>query len=152
MKQSPEKQLALAIQITADAFQNDFDKGGQPYILHCLHVMNVVGKKTEGDHEAMAIAVMHDLIEDKPHWTLKGLINLGFSNRVVDGVEAMTHPKDEPYMDYIKRVAKNDDTRIVKMADLKHNSDPHRLKEVSDKAFARIEKYHRAYAYLKAYK
>jgi len=149
---SPERQLAKAIQIVAEEFQNDFDKGGQPYVLHCLHVMNVVGKKTEGDHEAMAIAVMHDLLEDKPSYTVTTLQVLGFSDRVIRGVEMMTHPDDEPYMDYVKRVAISDDARTVKMADLKHNSDPNRLKEVSEKAFARIVKYHKAYAYLKAYK
>ena len=44
------QQLAKAIAITSDAFKGDLDKGGVPYIMHCLHVMNIVGKKT--DHVA----------------------------------------------------------------------------------------------------
>ncbi len=150
MSLTPREQLAYAIKITSEAFANDFDKGGQPYILHCIHVMSIVGKKTDNDHEAMAIAVMHDLKEDHPDiWERE---KHHFSVRVVTGVSMMTHGKDESYMEYVERVATNDDTRLIKMVDLKHNSDPHRLKEVSEKAFARIVKYHKAYAYLKAYK
>ena len=100
----------------------------------------------------MTIAVMHELIEDQPSWDTGRLKAAGFSDRVIKGVDLMSHPKDEPYMDYVERLAVNEDTRIVKMADLKHNSDPNRLKEVSEKAFARIVKYHKAYAYLKAFK
>ena len=35
--------LDRAIKIAAEAFEGCFDKGGKPYILHCLHVMNEVG-------------------------------------------------------------------------------------------------------------
>ena len=31
--------LGLAIAIAAEAFKDKVDKGGQPYILHCLRVM-----------------------------------------------------------------------------------------------------------------
>lgn len=31
--------LDKAIRIAAQAFEGKFDKGGQPYILHCLQVM-----------------------------------------------------------------------------------------------------------------
>lgn len=32
--------LGRAISIAAQGFQNITDKGGQPYILHCIRVMN----------------------------------------------------------------------------------------------------------------
>ena len=140
--------LDKAIALTAEKFEGKFDKGGQPYILHCLHVMNAVCPNQD-DHELMCIAVMHDLVEDTDV-TLGDLYALGFSQRVVSGVDCMTHRGGEDYMDvYIRRIALNPDTRLVKRDDLDHNSQMMRMKGLREKDFRRIEKYHRAYAYLK---
>ena len=140
--------LDKAIALTAEKFEGKFDKGGQPYILHCLHVMNAVCPNQD-DHELMCIAVMHDLVEDTDV-TLGDLYALGFSQRVVSGVDCMTHRGGEDYMDvYIRRIALNPDTRLVKRYDLDHNSQMMRMKGLREKDFRRIEKYHRAYAYLK---
>ena len=49
--------LDKAIAIAAKEFEGKHDKGGNPYILHCLHVMHKVGPD---DHELMIIAVHHD--------------------------------------------------------------------------------------------
>ena len=38
------------------------------------------------------------------------------------------------------------------MADLRHNSDIHRMKGLRDKDFDRLKKYHHAYSYLRDYK
>lgn len=139
--------LGKSISITALAFEAVQDKGGKPYILHCLHVMQ---KVRHLGTEVMQIAIMHDLVEDT-FWTLDKLIEQGFSDRVVNGVATMTHPKGEDYMLYIKRVAANPDTRAVKMADLKHNSDLTRLKGQTQKDFDRLAKYAKAFNYLKEY-
>lgn len=141
------KQLAKAISITSAAFENELDKGGVPYIMHCLHVMNIVGKKTEKDAEMMCIAVMHDLVEDTD-WTIADLRSTGFSDRVCQGVSDMTHDPHETYDEYLETIAGNPDTVIVKLADLKHNSDPMRMKGLRTKDLDRIVKYHKAHAYL----
>lgn len=152
MNSIPARQLSYMIEFVARAFVEDDDKGGTPYILHCLHVMNITGKKTDNDFEAMAIACGHDLKEDHPiEWEI--LLRSGIlSDRVIEGVETMTHDENESYMEYIERCSKNPDTLLIKMIDIKHNSDPHRLKELSEKGLARIEKYHRAYQFLKGVK
>ena len=137
--------LDRAISITAQAFEGKFDKGGQPYILHCLHVMN---QMDENDHELRMIAVMHDLIEDCGY-TEDDLLHMGFSMRVCRGVSLLTHLDKEPYMDYIRLLSMNKDTTLVKLADLRHNSDITRMKGLRKKDFDRLEKYHRAYIYLK---
>lgn len=142
--------LGLAIAITAEAFKDKTDKGGSPYMLHCLHVMTAVGKKTDGDEEAMSIAVMHDLVEDTDY-TIPDLMKLGFSGRVTVGVANLTHTSTDSYYDYIKWVAPLVTERLIKMADLKHNSDIHRMKGLRDKDLKRLEKYHWAYAYLRDY-
>lgn len=136
--------LDKAISITAKAFEGKFDKGGTPYILHCLHVMRGVARLGE---EVMCIAVMHDLVEDTD-WTLDKLLDLGFSLRIIDGISAMTHEKSESYDMYIRRIALNKDAREVKKEDLKHNSDITRIKGLREKDFKRLEKYQRAYVYL----
>ena len=139
--------LGKAIKITAIDFGDVKDKGGKPYILHCIHVMN---KVRHLGSEVMQIGVMHDLVEDTD-WTLEGLKDVGFSDRVVNGVAFMTHIKGVPYMDYIKIIASNPDARAVKMADLKHNSDLTRLKGHTQKDLDRLAKYAIAFQYLKEY-
>jgi len=78
------------------------------------------------------------------------LYALGFSQRVVTGVDCMTHRAGEDYMDvYIQRIALNPDARRIKIQDLDHNSQMMRMKGIRQKDFRRIEKYQRAYQYLK---
>jgi len=136
--------LDKAISITAQAFEGKLDKGGTPYILHCLHVMH---KVRHLGSDAMQAAVMHDLIEDTD-WTLVDLHELGFNERVVTLVERMTHQEGESYDDYLDRIAVGQFSRAIKMADLKHNSDITRMKGLRAKDFERLEKYHRAYDFL----
>lgn len=137
--------LAKAIAIASEAFVDKVDKGGKPYILHCLRVMYGVEHLGE---EAMIVAALHDLLEDTD-WTADGLVEQGFKRPTVEMIKMMTHPHEEPYEDYIARVALNKITRCVKMADLQDNSNIHRMKGLREKDFARLEKYFKAYAYLK---
>jgi len=136
--------LDKAIRIAAVAFEGKYDKGGHPYILHLLNVMGQVDQNYE---ELMIVAVLHDLIEDTD-WTLKMLRDEGFSKQVVDNISVLTHKRGEPYVDYIKRIDCHYLSRAVKIADLRHNSDIHRMKGLRDKDFIRLVKYHKAYNYL----
>lgn len=136
--------LSKAIRIASVAFEGKDDKGGQPYILHCLHVMN----KVAPDHDLMIIAVLHDLVEDT-EWKFEDLIDQGFSHRVITALDCLTHRDKEEYDDYIRRIATNADARRVKLEDLKHNSDITRMKGLREKDFKRLEKYHRAYEFLR---
>lgn len=135
--------LALAIAITAEAFKDKLDKGGQPYILHCLRVMNA----TQGDECVKCASVMHDLIEDADY-TSEDLRDLGFSEKTIRIVNALTHEKDEEYDNYIKHVTLDKDATQIKLRDLEDNSNITRLKGLRKKDFDRLEKYHRAYTYL----
>lgn len=138
--------LSQAISLASAKFENFYDKNGQPYILHCIEVMHDVGPH---DHELMSIAVLHDILEDTDI-TCKDLYDLGFSERIVNGIRALTHDKErETYDQYIKKVSTNDDAIKVKLADLKHNSDITRMKGLTMKDFNNLEKYHKAYEYLR---
>ena len=140
--------LGKAISIVSQAFENKTDKGGVPYIMHCLYVMYRIRDKFESDIEIQSIAVLHDLVEDTD-WTLGDLHREGFSDRVVAGVEHLTHDSKIPYKDYIRTLAQYKDARHVKMADLRHNSKITRIKGLTDRDLKRIEKYHWSYMYLK---
>lgn len=138
------KQLSIAIALAAKEFENKLDKGGKPYILHCLRVMNAVD---QSDSELMQIAVLHDVVEDTDI-SLYNLSEMGFSYRVVNALDALTHCKEVAYDIYIKRISMNPDAVKVKLADIKDNSDVTRLKGLRKVDFDRIEKYHKAYVYL----
>jgi len=136
--------LAKAISIAAQGFENKTDKGGEPYILHCLRVMNDLHTR---DEELQCIAVLHDCVEDKVCGFLD-LYNYKFSERVINAISKLTHIKTDSYDDYIKNIANNKDARLVKLADLRDNSKITRLKGLTKKDFDRMEKYHKAYIYL----
>lgn len=138
--------LARAIQMTSHAFVDKKDKGGNPYILHCLRVMN--GVEHLGD-EAMQAAVMHDLVEDIPEYTFDRLKTFGFSDEVILILQLLTHRKETDYMQYIKALSVHPIAKAIKMSDIRDNSNITRLKGLRAKDFDRLQKYAIAYEYLK---
>lgn len=136
--------LGIAIALASEGFKYKTDKAGEPYILHCLRVMNNLHTQ---DKEIQIMAILHDCVEDGV-CTYTNLSDLGFSQRVIEGVRLLTHNKSTPYMDYIKMIATNKDATLVKLADLKDNSDISRLKGLTKADFDRMEKYHTAFTYL----
>ena len=137
--------LDRAIEIAGIAFAGKNDKGGVPYVLHCLHVMHQVKHLGE---EAMIAAVLHDLIEDT-NWTIGMLGVEGFTRHTISVIDLLTHRNNETYDAYINRISVSTTARAIKMADLRHNSDIHRMKGLKLKDFDRLAKYHKAYAFLR---
>jgi (p)ppGpp synthase/HD superfamily hydrolase len=133
--------LSDMLLLATNAHDGQFDKAGKPYILHCLKVMHYL--KTE-DEELMCIALGHDLIEDT-YVSYDALESRDFSERVIQGILAMTRGADQSYDEYKQQVFASEDAMRVKLCDLRHNSDIRRLKGVSDKDIARIVKYHHFY-------
>lgn len=129
--------LEQALRHAVNAHAGQFDKGGQPYILHCLKVMHYL--KTD-DEELQAIAVLHDTLEDTDT-TVETLAGIGCSQRVIDGVVALTKKKGQTYDQYKQQVFASEDAMRVKMCDLRHNSDIRRLKGVTQKDIDRVAKY-----------
>lgn len=150
-KKLQQKQLAKAIQIAATAHVGHFDKGENAYILHPLRVMT--GLESQ-DPEVMQIAVLHDVIEDCPEWTPDRLRSEGFSERVILGLSYMTKTEedlkagDEGYYNYIRRMFENLDALLVKMSDIRDNSQVTRLKGLREKDQKRMVKYTTAYTML----
>jgi (p)ppGpp synthase/HD superfamily hydrolase len=132
--------------LAATAHSGTFDKGGKPYILHPLTVMH---KLRSNDEELLCIALGHDLLEDTAV-TIDVLEGLRISNRVINGIVALTKVNGESYEDYKAKVKANPDAVRVKMEDLRHNSDLRRLKDVRPKDIERMAKYMAFYKELQA--
>lgn len=136
--------LGKAIALASEVFKDTKDRGGQPYILHCLYVMYKV--KHLG-HSTMICGVLHDVVEDSDI-TLEYIFE-EFGVEIGTVISLLTHDRSVPYMDYIKALSVNPIAKAVKMVDLEHNSKITRLKDVRKKDFDRLEKYSLAYKYLK---
>ena len=133
--------LSKMIEIVAEAHKNQFDKGGVPYIFHPISVMD---KLNTQDEELKCIAIGHDLIEDT-YVTVDILRCCGFTERIIRGIQALTHNNGADYDLYKLQVFANIDAMRVKLCDLEHNADFRRLKGVTEEDFRRMEKYQQFY-------
>jgi guanosine-3',5'-bis(diphosphate) 3'-pyrophosphohydrolase len=127
--------LEKAIAIAAKAHEGQSDKAGEPYILHPIQVMlRVTGT------EARIAAVLHDVVEDSD-LTIEELRIEGFSETVLEAVEALTKRKDENRIEAAMRAAANEIARVVKLADNAENMNLGRISNPTEKDFARMEEY-----------
>jgi (p)ppGpp synthase/HD superfamily hydrolase len=129
--------LGAALVLAATKHAGTYDRGGKPYILHPLKVMH---KLDSDDEELQCIAVLHDVVEDTDV-TYADLREFGMSERVITGVRALTKVPGETLDEYKARVFACRDAMLVKMEDLRHNSDLKRLKGITEKDIARSAKY-----------
>ena len=120
------------------AHRGQLDKAGRPYIEHPEHVAASV----YGD-AAKAAAWLHDVVEDTDA-TVEDLRAAGISEDVLEAVALLTHERGTPYLEYVRRVKENPIARVVKLADLRHNSDLSRLPEVGKEDLRRMKRYRRA--------
>lgn len=146
------RELSSAIAFAAEVHEKQFDMAGKSYILHPLRVMRLVQLATD-NIKAAIVAIDHDTIED-------GFANdiehgfVTFQARVTPDVEVvtalrlLTKTKGMDYFDYIRAIAKNDIAKIVKIADLRDNSDITRLKGIREKDLVRMKKYNASFLYL----
>lgn len=92
--------LDRAIILATRAHSGQIDKSGLPYILHPLRVM--LKMTTE---EERIIAVLHDVLEDTDV-TAHDLSAEGFSDEIVEAVQALSRSEDEDYHEFVKRAKK----------------------------------------------
>ncbi|HWP50151.1 MAG TPA: HD domain-containing protein [Clostridia bacterium] len=128
-------QTRKAMQLAYSVHHGQLDRSGVPYIFHPFHVAEQMHTENE-----IVAALLHDVVEDTST-SLVDLEKAGFSPEVVEAVRLLTHDKKTPYMDYINALKDNPIARVVKLADLKHNSDLARLKDDSEKTRERLKKY-----------
>ena len=132
MKQSQSKK---AYEIAKKAHLGQIDKAGEDYIKHPEKVASFVSSDEE-----KAVAYLHDVIEDT-ELTLEDLREYGFSEEVLKAVDVITKKKGQDYQTYLNSAKENKLARVVKLADLRHNSDLTRLINITEKDVERREKY-----------
>jgi (p)ppGpp synthase/HD superfamily hydrolase len=149
-----------AIKLAADVHEGQVDKGGEPYILHAIEVMQICKKNYQGTFNndiVLCAAILHDVVEDYGYnspWSksrLQDYIYGTFGDRVYSAVMRLTREDHESYDEYIDRVSEDWIAREVKIADLTHNMDVTRLPEgeIGEVDFKRWDKYRRALIKLK---
>ena len=134
-----EKSLEIALK----AYAGQKDKAGKTYILHPLRLMNNVATEEE-----MAVALLHDVIEDSDY-TEHDLLNKGIPSKVIEAVKCLSKLDGEDYEDFISRVLENELATKIKIVDIEDNINILRLNTLSDKDLKRIAKYHNAWLKLK---
>ncbi|WP_117193207.1 HD domain-containing protein [Rhizobium terrae] len=108
--------LEKAIAIATEAHKGQSSKTGGPFIDHVRRV----AEGMPGEDEKL-VAWLHDVVEKGPGWTFKRLREEGFSQAVVDAVDAMSKRDGEEYFTFVRRSIRNPLARPVKRADLTDN-------------------------------
>jgi len=135
--------LEKALRIAVEAHAGQVDKSGKPYIFHPLRVCC----RCFTDEEKM-VALLHDTIEDT-EITAEDLLSEGFPPYIVEAILSISRNEDETYEEFVKRTGLNPLGRAVKLHDLEDNMDISRLEQVTEKVLDRLNKYIKAYRYLK---
>ncbi len=131
-----------AMVLMYNVHQDQTDKMGIPYVFHPFHIAEQMD-----DEYSTVTALLHDVIEDSPV-TVDDL-RPDFPAEICDAIDVLTRHHDEDYFKYIERIKGNAIAKKVKLADLRHNSDPSRLDGEPDMIMMqRFEKYHKAYKLL----
>lgn len=136
--------LSEMILIATTHHAGQYDRGGNPYILHPLTVMRLLHPLVREDEMFQAAAVGHDVLEDTK-CTKQEMRERGIPDSVIDAIACVTKMPGQTYEEYQEVIKSNQIATFVKMADLMHNSDLTRLKGVSDKDIERHSKYMKFY-------
>ena len=135
-----------AFKIAKEAHKYQTDKAGAEYINHPMTVASEVGENVS----AIILALLHDVIEDHSDKYNLNIIKREVHLSVYEtaALNLLTHDESDSYFDYIEKIKTNELARIVKLADLKHNSDRSRLLNITHGDEERLKKYEIAIAIL----
>lgn len=109
-----------AMKLAYDAHHGQLDYSGVPYIFHPYHLAEQMN-----DEITACVALLHDVVEDT-YITIEQL-EKEFPAEVTNAIKLLTHDSNIDYFDYIRTIKKNPIAKIVKMADLLHNSNQNRI-------------------------
>ncbi len=133
-----------ALSLCFAAHKDQLDKSALPYVFHPFHLAEQMT-----DEPTTICALLHDVVEDTAY-TFTDLESIGFPAEVIAALRLLTHDPSVPYMQYVAALKHNPIARAVKLADLRHNSDPARLDHIDDRMRARFSKYAAAIALLES--
>lgn len=118
---SHDELLTAAIEVAEAAHRDQRRDGGEPYIIHPLRVaLNFLLIYPSATEAMLAVAVLHDVMEDAHEWTRQRLTAL-FGEEVADGVERLskvTHKRELSAKDYKNLIINSSRyIRIIKLCD-----------------------------------
>ncbi|MFK7781406.1 RelA/SpoT family protein [Psychroserpens sp.] len=126
-----KKLIRQAFEVAVDAHKTQRRKSGEAYIFHPIAVARIVASEIGLDATCIAAALLHDVVEDNPDYTLADISQM-FGDaiaRIVDGLTKISSlNKDKDVSTQAENFRKmlltlNDDVRviIIKIADRLHN-------------------------------
>lgn len=132
-----------AINICFEKHKNQVDKSGLPYVFHPWHVAEQMN-----DENSTIVALLHDILEDTDT-KIEELMQEGFNNEIIEALDYLNHREDIDYFDYIQHISENELATKVKLADLRHNMDLSRIKNITIDDIKRLERYKKSFEFLK---
>jgi hypothetical protein len=147
--------LANAKKIAKSAHEGQVDKAGKPYFEHVQTVSELASEiilswNEEYDDflfQAKIVGYLHDVMEDTSH-TIDDLRKLELPSECILAIDTLTKRKGQDYNNYLSKVKLDKLAKVVKIADLTHNSDLSRLDSITPADLARHEKYIKAIDFL----
>jgi (p)ppGpp synthase/HD superfamily hydrolase len=140
--------LKLAYNLAKENHKGQKDRAGKDYFKsHLLTVFKFVGG-TSAKTDVGITALLHDIVEDTDI-TIDEIREM-FGNTVANAIDVLTKKSNSTEIDYgyLKKIKSNPIARIVKLADLKHNSDLSRLSSLSKSDLLRNKKYKKSIEFL----
>lgn len=130
-----------AMTIAYEAHKNQMDKSGVPYIFHPIHLAE------QCEEEATCVAaLLHDVVEDCDDYSFERLSQEGIPANIIEALKLLTHEKNVPYLEYVRKIKENPIARKVKLLDLTHNLDEARLdQDVAPEVRERLQKKRETY-------
>jgi len=131
LSKDDKKLIRHAFEVAVDAHKDQRRKSGEAYIFHPIAVARIVAKEIGMDATSIAAALLHDVVEDNPDYTIADMERLFGENvaRIVDGLTKISSLKT--HMDVSLQAENfrkmlltlNEDVRviIIKIADRLHN-------------------------------
>ncbi|RKE92340.1 RelA/SpoT family protein [Ichthyenterobacterium magnum] len=126
-----KKLIREAFEVAVDAHKEQRRKSGEAYIFHPIAVATIVASEIGLDATSIAAALLHDVVEDNPDYTISDIERLFGATiaRIVDGLTKISSlNKDADVSTQAENFRKmlltlNDDVRviIIKIADRLHN-------------------------------
>ena len=135
-----KKLIRKAFDIAVDGHKNQRRKSGEAYVFHPIAVAKIVAAKIGLDATSIASALLHDVVEDSPDYTINDIEQLFGKTvaRIVNGLTKISSLKKDKNISLQAEnfrkmlLTLNDDVRviIIKIADRLHNMQTiHSLRE-----------------------
>ncbi|WP_303317500.1 RelA/SpoT family protein [Flavivirga abyssicola] len=128
-----KKLIRKAFDVAIDGHKDQRRKSGEAYIFHPLAVAKIVAQEIGLDGTSIAAALLHDVVEDSPDYSIKDIEKLFGKTiaTIVDGLTKISSLSKEKDMNVSLQAENfrkmlltlNDDVRviIIKIADRLHN-------------------------------